>query len=292
MPAAGPPVCGACGTSAEDWRCPECGFGGLRAVRVGSMRTAEELGRAFPQIPVLASESGHGVVDRVNDAPRIVVATPGAEPEAEGGYTAVVLLDGSLATSLPGLAGSEEALRRWFAAAWLARSARDGGRVVVAGGGTAAVVQALVRWDAEGFAHRELAERTELRFPPAARVVTATGSLDAVTDLLAELEPSPGAEVLGPFPVPAAPVRPGSGAGAGGGTGTAGASAATPPPGSLWGTDDGADGDDVVEPSRALLRSSLADGAALSRAVKEALGVRSAHKRRGPVRVVVDPRDL
>ena len=35
---------------------------------------------------------------------------------------------------------------------------------------------------------------------------------------------------------------------------------------------------------------SLADGAALARAVKEALGVRSAHKRAGSVRVVVDPR--
>ena len=270
MLASGPPVCGACGTVAEDWRCPECGFAGLRAVRVGSMRTAEELGRAFPQTPVTASESGHGIVDGVDAVPRIVVATPGAEPEAEGGYACVVLLDGALATSLPGLSGSEEALRRWFAAAWLARPASDGGRVVVVGGGTPGVVQALVRWDAVGHAQRELAERAELRFPPSARVVTVTGSLDAVTDLRAELQPSPGVEVLGPFPVPP-PV--------------------TGPGGRPRGPADEGE-DDVVDPSRLLLRSSLADGAALSRAVKEALGVRSAHKRAGSVRVVVDPRDL
>lgn len=270
MPASGPPVCGACGTVAEDWRCPECGFAGLRAVRVGSMRTAEELGRAFPQTPVTASESGHGIVDGVDAAPRIVVATPGAEPEAEGGYACVVLLDGALATSLPGLSGSEEALRRWFAAAWLARPASEGGRVVVVGGGTPGVVQALVRWDAVGHAQRELAERAELRFPPSARVVTVTGSLDAVTDLRAELQPSPGAEVLGPFPVPP-PV-----------TGPGGRPRVPAEEGE----------DDVVDPSRLLLRSALADGAALSRAVKEALGVRSAHKRAGSVRVVIDPRDL
>ncbi|TGO04695.1 primosomal protein N' family DNA-binding protein [Serinibacter arcticus] len=270
MPASGPPVCGACGTVAEDWHCPECGSSSLRAVRVGSMRTAEELGRAFPQTPVTASESGHGIVDGVDAAPRIVVATPGAEPEAEGGYACVVLLDGALATSLPGLSGSEEALRRWFAAAWLARPASDGGRVVVVGGGTPAVVQALVRWDAVGHAQRELAERAELRFPPSARVVTVTGSLGAVTDLRSELQPSTGAEVLGPFPVPPPATGPG-----GRGRGA---------------TEEGED--DVVDPSRLLLRSSLADGAALSRAVKEALGVRSAHKRAGSVRVVVDPRDL
>lgn len=272
MPSSGPPVCGACGTVAEHWRCPECAGTGLRAMRVGSMRTAEELGRAFPQTPVTASEAGHGIVSAVDGNPRIVVATPGAEPEAEGGYAAVVLLDGALATSLPGLTGSEEALRRWFAAAWLARPASEGGRVIVAGGGTTAVVQALVRWDAVGAAQRELAERAELRFPPSARVVTATGSLDAVTDLLGELELGQGAEVLGPFPV-----------------------APTPGPGGAPGTVGSVETDgeeDVVDLSRVLLRSSLADGGLLSRAVKEALGVRSAHKRPGRVRVVVDPRDL
>lgn len=260
LPATGPPVCGACGTVADPWHCPECGGTGLRAVRVGSMRTAEELGRAFPQIPVVASEAGHGITTSVDASPRIVVATPGAEPEAEGGYAVVVLLDAALATSLPGLTGAEEALRRWFAAAWLARGASDGGRVIVAGGGTPDVVQALVRWDAVGHARRELAERAELHFPPSARVITVTGTLDAVTDLRHELVLPDGAEALGPFPAPGAP-----------------------PVSS--GTSDG-------ELSRLLVRAPLAGGAALARSVKEALGVRSAHKRAGAVRVVVDPRDL
>ncbi|GMA31299.1 hypothetical protein [Litorihabitans aurantiacus] len=253
-------------------------------MRVGSVRTAEELGRAFPQTPVTASESGHGVVDRVDDAPRIVVATPGAEPEAEGGYACVVLLDGALATSLPGMAGSEEALRRWLAAAWLARGAADGGRVVAVGGGTPVVTAALVRWDPVTFAQRELAERAELRFPPSARVVTVTGALAAVTDLRDEV---------------VAATEPGHGSGRGSGDGPDGAGA-TGGGTSAWevlgpfpvAAGEVTGDDDVVDPSRLVLRAPLARGAALARGVKGALGVRSAHKRSGALRVVVDPRDL
>ena len=36
-------------------------------------------------------------------------------------------------------------------------------------------VQALIRWDPATFADRELAERAELRFPPAARMASVTG---------------------------------------------------------------------------------------------------------------------
>jgi primosomal protein N' (replication factor Y) len=59
---------------------------------IGSDRTAEELGRAFPGVPVMLS-GGSQVKDRVPVGPRIVVATPGAEPVAESGYGAAVLLD-------------------------------------------------------------------------------------------------------------------------------------------------------------------------------------------------------
>ena len=45
--------------------------------------------------------------------PAIVVATPGAEPVAEGGYAAVVLLDTWLMLARPDLRTGEEAVRRW-----------------------------------------------------------------------------------------------------------------------------------------------------------------------------------
>jgi primosomal protein N' (replication factor Y) len=61
-------------------------------------------------------------------------------------------------------------------------------------------VQALLRWDPGWFAARELAERRELRFPPAARMASLTGAPAAVAELLAAARLPDGAEVLGPVP--------------------------------------------------------------------------------------------
>ncbi|WP_055570811.1 primosomal protein N', partial [Streptomyces prasinopilosus] len=86
--------CGWCGRREESgWHCPECGGFRLRAQVVGARRTAEELGRAFPAVPVRTSGREH-VLDTVPAAPALVVSTPGAEPVAEGGYAAALLLDG------------------------------------------------------------------------------------------------------------------------------------------------------------------------------------------------------
>ena len=135
---------------------------------VGERRTAEELGRAFASTPVVASGGEH-VVASVPDRPAIVVATPGAEPVAESGYAAVVVLDTWLALARPDLRTEEEALRRWCGAAGLVA---PGGSVVVVGDPSLPVVQALVRWDPAGFAQRESAARAEAHLPPASRLAT------------------------------------------------------------------------------------------------------------------------
>lgn len=191
------PLCRRCGTPAVDWVCPHCAATRLRAPVVGSVRTAEEWGRAFPQTPVVMSGGDH-VVDGVDARPAIVVATPGAEPVAAGGYAAAVLMDTWLTLSMPGLRAGEEALRRWMRAAALVRPGAQGGRVVVVGEPTLPVVQALVRWDPAGFAARELAERRAARLTPAARMATITAPPDVLTEAVAALSLPRGAEVLGP----------------------------------------------------------------------------------------------
>ncbi|MCW2500196.1 MAG: hypothetical protein JWN87_1872, partial [Frankiales bacterium] len=105
---------------------------------------------------------------------------------------AVLLLDAWALLSRADLRAGEEALRRWLAAAALAR---PGGRVVVVADRALTPVQALVRWDPAGMAVRELADRTALGFPPATRMASLTGSPTAVADLLAGVEVG---EVLGP----------------------------------------------------------------------------------------------
>ncbi|MFC9607281.1 primosomal protein N' [Streptomyces niveus] len=256
--------CGWCGRGEPDWRCAQCGGTRLRASVVGARRTAEELGRAFPAVPVRTSGRDH-ILDTVPGRPALVVSTPGAEPVAEGGYAAALLLDGWAMLGRPDLRAGEEALRRWLHAASLVRGQADGGTVVVVAEPTLRPVQALVRWDPVGHAQRELAERAELGFPPVSRMAAVTGGPDAVASFLASAELPPDAEVLGPVPLPVTdPARP--------------RRTGDPPPGELW--------------ERALLRVPPGSGAALATALKSAQAGRLARGGGDPVRIRIDPPDI
>ncbi|MEP6597844.1 MAG: primosomal protein N' [Actinomycetota bacterium] len=189
-------TCRWCGRPAGNWRCPTCGGSRLRAVVVGSARTAEELGRAFPGVPVRTS-AGDSVLANVPGRAALIVATPGAEPVAEGGYGAALLLDGWALLSRADLRAGEETLRRWMTAAALVR---PGGRVVVGADPGVPAVQALIRWDAGGFAASELADRSQLRFPPAVRMASLTGTAAAVAELLALADLPEPHEVVGSVP--------------------------------------------------------------------------------------------
>lgn len=251
------PYCQWCGRIAGDWHCPECGFFQVRAVVVGAKRTAEELGRAFPGVPVRTS-GRDAILERIGPERALVVSTPGAEPPAEEGYRAALLLDGWVLLGRPDLRAGEETLRRWMNAASLVRPQ---GPVIVAAEGSLPAVQALVRWDPVTYAERELAERREAGFPPAARMASLTGSPAAIRELLADARLPDGAEVLGPVPVPVPPGAPQAGA-------------------------------DAQQKERALIRVPRAGGHALARALKEAQGVRSARKAADTVRVQIDPLEL
>ena len=190
-------TCGWCGALAGEWACPECGHRRFRARVVGAERTAEELGRAFPSAPVVSSNA-QTRRSAVPARPALVVATPGAEPVAAGGYSAALLLDGWALLDRADLRAGEEALRRWLNAAALVRA--DGAVVVVAEP-SARSVQALVRWDPSWHAERELADRTALGFPPASRMAAVEGTADAVAELLGVVHLPPDAQVFGPIPV-------------------------------------------------------------------------------------------
>jgi primosomal protein N' (replication factor Y) len=193
------PACRWCGAVAAAWTCPVCGATDLRAVVVGARRTAEELGRAFPGVPVRTSGGGT-VLDTVDGRPALVVSTPGAEPVATGGYAAALLLDGWALLSRPDLRAAEETLRRWMNAAALVRGRREGGQVVVVAASELRSVQALVRWAPEWHADREGEDRQSLHLPPFARVAAITGPAAAVGEVIASLELPAVAELLGPVP--------------------------------------------------------------------------------------------
>lgn len=250
-----PPACAWCGNAHAGWACAECGHRGLRAPVRGDTRTAEELGRSFPRTRIRSSSGDH-VVAEVPGDPAIVVATPGAEPVAERGYGAVVLMDTWLPLARLDLRTNEEALRRWMNAAALARR---GGSVLAVGDPSQPVLQALVRWDPGGFAEREMSERRSARLPPVCRMASIGGPSGAVEDALDLLAVPDGGELLGPVPLEGRGARPRQ--------------------------------RDAGPEVRALVRAPRTRGAALSAALGEMQRLRSARKL-DPVRVQVDPWEI
>jgi primosomal protein N' (replication factor Y) (superfamily II helicase) len=281
----GPARCGWCGRADAGWRCPACGDPRLRALVTGAGRTAEELGRAFPGTPVVVS-GGATVVEAVPRAPALVVATPGAEPRADGGYAAAVLLDGWVLLGRPSLRAAEEALRRWLNAAALVRPGASGGAVTVVAEAALPAVQALIRWDPVTHADRELAERAALRFPPAVRMAALSGPARAVAELLAAAVLPPEADVLGPIPLdgeaagrgePARPVE-------------AEVSVEANNDNEFTGKHEPGGADD--QQVRVLVRVPRSASMPLAAALQAAQGVRSARKDAGTVRVQLDPAEL
>ena len=185
------PSCSWCGHLAQQWRCSECGFTHWRYSAAGATRTAEELGRAFPNVPVISSAGDH-VRASVGPEPALVVATPGAEPVAFGGYAAALLLDADKMLRFDSLRAPEAALRRWLNAAALVRPAALEGTVVTTAS-PSLVEQALVRWDPAWFARQELEERAQTGLPPAVRTAAVTG---AEADVRAFMEEFLGSSAL------------------------------------------------------------------------------------------------
>ena len=280
------PSCRWCGRLAGDWSCPHCQGRRVRSVVVGSGRTAEELGRAFPATEVRASGGTSPVLAGVDGTPRLVVATPGAEPVAAGGYAAALLLDAWAPLARPDLRAAEEAVRRWLTAASLVRSAAAGGRVVLVGEAGLTPVQAVVRWDPAGHAERELAERAALALPPSVALAEVRGAADGVRALLDVVRLPPETVVLGPVPVD-----------------SSGPPRVTPRPVETFrplralreggkSPQDAREGGDIPPTVRALVRAPRTRAGELAAALAAARAVLSAAKQVRLPRVQVDPDEI
>ena len=250
-------MCRWCGREEPALRCTRCGSDAVRAVVVGARRTAEELGRAFPGVTVVTS-GGDAMVAAVPAEPAVVVSTPGAEPLAAGRYGAALLLDTWALLGRQDLRASEDALRRWMAAAALVRSRADGGVVAVVAESAIPTVQALIRWDPVGHAESELDARAEVGLPPAVHMAAIDGAPDAVRAMIDTAELPDDADLLGPVDLPSGARRP----------------PGTPPEKPV---------------NRMLVRVPRDAGLPLAAALRRAAGVLSARRENEPVRVQIDP---
>lgn len=250
-------VCRWCGRGDRALRCSRCGSDSVRAVVIGARRTAEELGRAFPGVPVVTS-AGDTIVDRIDDGAALVIATPGAEPYVRQGYGAALLLDSWALLGRQDLRAAEDTLRRWMAAAALVRNHQAGGLVTVVAESSIPTVQALIRWDPLGHAEAELTTRAEVGLPPAVHIAALDGDPESVAALLESARLPEHAELLGPVALPSGVRRP----------------AGVP---------------EQVSVVRMLVRVGRDDGLALAVALRQGVGVLSARGSHRPVRVQIDP---
>lgn len=196
------PSCSWCGKLATDWNCSNCSGKKFRMVGQGTGRTAEDLGRAFPGVRIIIAD-GERPVLTVGSEPALIIATRGAEPLAAGGYRAVLLLDGERMIARESLRVGEDCLRWWCNA--IALAAPGATTVLVGVGG--ALASALATWRRFDYVRAELADRRSLRFPPAVRVATITGTVEAVQSAAGAVLAIDRVDVLGPVEIPAGGVR-------------------------------------------------------------------------------------
>ncbi len=184
------PRCAVCGNGR--WTCPWCGATRVAFRTLGVERTREELGKAFPDVPIRVVDAEHPLL-RAPRTAELLLVTPGMEPD--GRVPLAVVLDVEVVLARHDLSASTEALRRWRDVA--ACVAMDG-RLLIVGSQAAPAVQALVRNDPVAFAERELSERRAAGLPPAlhAAVVEVPLGNQAAAEIIVEAQ---GARALGPL---------------------------------------------------------------------------------------------
>lgn len=162
------PQCVLCFTDFPLWRCNWCQSGDIYIAARGIDRFVEEIGRSFPNVEVINS-SGEHIIDSIPRQAALVVATPGSEPEVEGGYAAVMLLEGMRFFGHSELRVAEKAREQFFQAASLVSSR---GTIFIAIDPTHPIVSALTRWNPAPMVRKELREREEVALPPYYRFIT------------------------------------------------------------------------------------------------------------------------
>ena len=184
--------CRWCGQLNLNFRCSKCSQTKLKQGAAGATRWAEQLGKSFPGIAI-REISAEQVDHQIPSKPAIIICTPGIEPIAIGGYSAVVLLDCSSQLNQDSLRAPEDGLRSWLNA--LAFMNKTGEAIAV--GVSDEVSAALSLGEISKTVNAMLAEREQLGFPPAKRFVSATGSRAVIESLEEKLKACKEVNILG-----------------------------------------------------------------------------------------------
>ncbi|MFM5903784.1 MAG: hypothetical protein ACKOOD_01710 [Microbacteriaceae bacterium] len=184
-------VCRICNGFNLNFACVICSATNFETGRSGATKTSAELGKSFPGVQVLEITTESSI--EITDKPMIVVSTPGIEPMAPRGYSAVVILDARVALSRDTLFAQEDAVRKWANA--LALSSPQAKCAIV--NVPPRLASLLATWRMDEIAQQTLGERLVLNFPPHTRVASAAGEKAKVNELELLLRPIEGVRILG-----------------------------------------------------------------------------------------------
>ena len=182
------PLCVLCSKKYQNWKCGWCGEARVFLTSRGIERFAEEIGKSFPNQLVVQSTASDPR-DSVSNEPALVISTPGVEPIAEGGYSAIVILQVDRFLSSSASNGVERAYSNFFAASALLG---DSGVLLLVHDDGAPITSALTTWNPATISKREIEQRISLQLPPitgavlvlaeAAELVRLKGALESAKE--------------------------------------------------------------------------------------------------------------
>ena len=193
--------CLMCDLTYSEWRCRWCQNDKSFLAGRGALRHGEEIGRAFPNFPVINSDGDH-YVDAIDGKAALVIATSGMAPHNPVGYSAVVILEGDTFFSYADLRAQERSRESFFDAA---AHLKAEGKVLISIDSGHPISASLTKWNPAIMATRELSDRAEVHLPPSSRAVIldvsqkeATTIVDGFKKALLDLRIPASTRILGP----------------------------------------------------------------------------------------------
>ena len=162
--------CRSCKKSMELPQC-QCGKTATRPTFLGASAITQQLERSFPDYTVLHS-NGENRLTKLTGQSLLVVSTPGAEPEVEGGYAIVLIADAARMVGAPRLRALEQSLGRWANAVSLARAEAQ----AIFVGLKESLAVKMQTLDFLSAIRDDYADRVDLALPPQTRIASITSS--------------------------------------------------------------------------------------------------------------------
>jgi primosomal protein N' (replication factor Y) len=194
-------ICSLCNVTTAEWSCKWCKKSSPSLLGRGNLRYAHEIGRAFPGFAVISSDATHAVHE-IENKHTIVLSTAGMAPVVNGGYQAVVILEGDNLFSQLDLRAQERAREAIMQSATLLS---PDGKALVVIDNAHPIVAALSRWNLSPLLSRELREREQTQLPPLVHAIVleiahsdASTFLTGITSSIKEGRVPSSTRILGP----------------------------------------------------------------------------------------------